>query len=73
MTCSFYSPLHLAIIHENLSLTYYLVKLIVGVSMNLDIANNLRQVCIVSYGLIVTELHNILYRAVNLDVLAIPM
>lgn len=37
------SPLHLAIIHENFELTQYLVKLIVGVYMNLDIANNMRQ------------------------------
>ena len=37
-------PLHLAIIHENTNLTQYLVKLIVGVYMNLDIANNMRQV-----------------------------
>ena len=39
-----YRPLHLAIIHENTNLTQYLVKLIVGVYMNLDIANNMRQV-----------------------------
>ncbi len=39
-----FRPLHLAIIHENISLTQYLVKLIVGVYMNLDIANNMRQV-----------------------------
>ena len=37
-------PLHLAVIHENFGLTQYLVKLIVGVNMNLDIANNMRQV-----------------------------
>jgi len=42
-------PLHLAIIHENLELTKYLVKLIVGVYMNLDIANNMRQVSSESY------------------------
>ena len=39
-------PLHLAIIHENSGLTQYLIKLIVGVYMNLDIANNMRQVCV---------------------------
>lgn len=37
-------PLHLSIIHENVRLTQHLVKLIVGVYMNLDIANNMRQV-----------------------------
>ena len=41
LTCR---PLHLSIIHENVRLTQYLVKLIVGVYMNLDIANNMRQV-----------------------------
>ena len=40
-------PLHLAIIHENTNLTQYLVKLIVGVYMNLDISNNMRQVSVV--------------------------
>ena len=46
MTCNIVSrPLHLAIIHENVRLTQYLVKLIVRVYMNnLDIANNMRQV-----------------------------
>ncbi|XP_019853663.1 PREDICTED: NF-kappa-B inhibitor cactus-like isoform X2 [Amphimedon queenslandica] len=37
------TPLHLAIIQENIPLTFYLVRLITGVSMSLDIANNLRQ------------------------------
>ena len=37
-------PLHLAIIQENIPLTFYLVRLITGVHMNLDIANNMRQV-----------------------------
>jgi len=37
------TPLHLAIIHENFTLTQYLIQLIVGVHMNLDIANNMRQ------------------------------
>jgi ankyrin repeat protein len=37
------TPLHLSIIHENVRLTQHLVKLIVGVYMNLDIANNMRQ------------------------------
>jgi ankyrin repeat protein len=41
--CFICSPLHLAIIQENIPLTFYLVQLITGVSMNLDIANNLRQ------------------------------
>lgn len=37
------TPLHLAIIKENFPLTQYLVRLITGVNMNLDIANNMRQ------------------------------
>ena len=44
LTCR---PLHLSIIHENVRLTQHLVRLIVGVHMNLDIANNMRQVCVV--------------------------
>ena len=43
---SCYRPLHLSIIQENIPLTFYLVRLICGVRMNLDIANNMRQVCV---------------------------
>lgn len=45
-------PLHLAIIHENFTLTQYLIQLIVGVHMNLDIANNMRQVSARDRGLV---------------------
>eukprot|EP00731_Ephydatia_muelleri_P012286 Em0006g1180a len=37
------TPLHLAVIKENFPLTQYLVRLISGVNMNLDISNNMRQ------------------------------
>lgn len=45
-------PLHLSIIQENIPLTFYLVRLITGVSMNLDIANNLRQVSLHVVGML---------------------
>ena len=41
------TPLHIAIIHEKLDLVKHMVKTITGVFMNLDIANHMRQVCVV--------------------------
>lgn len=37
------TPLHLAIVHEKFDLVKHLIQLIVGVYLNLDIANNMRQ------------------------------
>lgn len=38
-------PLHLAIIHENVNLTRYIIRLVKGVDVqtNLDMPNNMRQ------------------------------